>query len=61
MNLTTLKDDNTYFIIGRRFDNCTSEDIKKTFNVRLKRINTIIVDYEACFSFNSNELFSYTE
>lgn len=58
VDIDQLDYNNSYFIVGRRFD-CKSTDlIKQYFHIELEEIDNIDVDYEKCYGHNSNELFS---
>lgn len=47
-----------YFIIGRRFDGCSIEDVEEAHDITLERANDIPVDYDAFWTGNGSNLFT---
>ena len=58
IDINSLDLEHSCFIVGRRFDDCTIETVEKEFDIKLKRINKTIVDYDRLESYGSHELFS---
>ncbi len=50
-------EDESFFVVGRRFGNKINE-VEDIFDVKMIPIDSIIVDYNYCFGYGSDELFS---
>ena len=58
MDTARLNSEESYLIIGRRFDHANLDDIRNAWHVSLTKVNSIDVDYNRLPPYNSYDLFS---